>query len=182
MPEQLTLEELVKALRLCAKKTENGETCITGQKDCPFGVTVLDCTERMNLAARSLLESLAAERDGYKEQLAAALAENTKLAEQVQANRRAQQPNEPLTLPAAVGQTVYHYCAETNHIIQMTVSRIEVKEHGIYCFAHDASGEQYRVCILDNGRNDFKTRVALTFEAAEQALAYRHPPEAGEKE
>lgn len=83
MSEKLTVEELVKALRLCTKKTENGETCITGQKDCPFGVAVLDCIERMNLAAGSLLESLAAERDGLKEQLAAALAENTKLAEQV---------------------------------------------------------------------------------------------------
>ena len=79
---QLTVKELVKALRLCAEKTKNGETCVTGQKDCPFGVTVMDCTERMNLATADSLEFLAAERDGYKEQLAAALAENTRLAQQ----------------------------------------------------------------------------------------------------
>lgn len=71
---QLTVEELVKAMRLCAEKTKNGETCVTGQKDCPFGVTVMDCTERMNLATADSLEFLAAERDGYKEQLAAAAA------------------------------------------------------------------------------------------------------------
>lgn len=44
------------------------------------------------------LSDLRSENKALKEQLAAALAENTKLAEQVQANRRAQQPNEPLTL------------------------------------------------------------------------------------
>lgn len=82
MSDKLTVEELAKALRLCAEKTKNGEACVTGQKDCPFGVTVMDCTERMNLATADALESLAAERDGYKEQLAAALAENTRLAQQ----------------------------------------------------------------------------------------------------
>ena len=83
-------------------------------------------------------------------------------------NRRAEPKNKALTLPAAVGQTIYFYCAETSNIIPMMVSRIEVKEHGIYCFAHDTSGEQYRVCILDNGRDDFKAHVAYTREAAEQ--------------
>lgn len=79
---QLTVKELVKALRLCAEKTKNGETCVTGQKDCPFGVTVMDCTERMNLATADALESLAAERDGLRGQLKTAFAENTRLAQQ----------------------------------------------------------------------------------------------------
>ena len=116
MPNELTVEELVKAMRLCAEKTKNGETCVTGQKDCPFGVTVMDCTERMNLATADALESLAAERDAYRDKLAAALAENTKLAEQVQANRRAQQPNEPLELCEKIEnfvQTKFGYCFYT---------------------------------------------------------------------
>ncbi|MBE6721874.1 MAG: DUF551 domain-containing protein [Ruminococcaceae bacterium] len=83
MSEELTVEELVKAMRLCAEKTKNGETCVTGQKDCPFGVTVMDYTERMNLATADALESLAAERDAYRDKLKAALAENTRLAQQV---------------------------------------------------------------------------------------------------
>lgn len=83
MNEKLTVEELIKALHLCAEKTKNGETCITGQKDCPFGVTVMDFTERMNLAAADSLESIAAERDAYRDKLKAALAENTRLTEKV---------------------------------------------------------------------------------------------------
>lgn len=84
MSEELTVEELVKTLHLCAEKTKNGETCITGQKDCPFGVTVMDCIERMNLAAADSLESLTAERNEYRDKLEKALAENTRLAEKVQ--------------------------------------------------------------------------------------------------
>ncbi|QNO18970.1 hypothetical protein [Caproicibacterium amylolyticum] len=44
----------------------------------------MDCTERMNLATADALESLAAERDAYRDKLKAALAENTWLAEKVQ--------------------------------------------------------------------------------------------------
>ena len=75
MPEQLTVEELVKALRCCVVAM----SC-TG---CPLHDT--SCGGVIEVVRKSIdaLESLAAERDGYKEQLAAALAENTKLAEQV---------------------------------------------------------------------------------------------------
>lgn len=77
---QLTEEELAKALRLCAEKTKNGETCVTGQKDCPFGVTVMDCTERMNLAAADALEKL---NDFEHSQCAKLLADNARLAEKL---------------------------------------------------------------------------------------------------
>ncbi len=87
MEKKLVVEELVKALRLCAEKTKNCEPCVTGQKDCPFRVTVMDCTERMNLATADALESLATERDAYKDKLKAALAENTRLAKELDAER-----------------------------------------------------------------------------------------------
>lgn len=75
MPEKLTVEELVKAVRCCGRP--NGDAC----NNCP-GDKYKSCTSVMAQAADAL-ESLAAERDGYREQLAAALAENTRLAEKL---------------------------------------------------------------------------------------------------
>lgn len=74
---QLTVEELVKAMRCCSRP--NGDTC----NNCP-GDKYKSCTSVMAQAADALelLEFLAAERDEYKEQLSAALAENTRLAQQ----------------------------------------------------------------------------------------------------
>ena len=74
MPEKLTVEELVKAVRCCGRP--NGDAC----NNCP-GDKYKSCTSVMAQAADAL-ESLVAERDGYREQLAAALAENTRLAQQ----------------------------------------------------------------------------------------------------
>ena len=54
-------DEIIRALRLCADKSENCEECRSGQCDCPFGETVLDCTERMNRAAADAIEALAGE-------------------------------------------------------------------------------------------------------------------------
>jgi len=51
-------DEIILALRLCADKSENFEECHSGQCDCPFGKTVIDCTERMNRAAADLIELL----------------------------------------------------------------------------------------------------------------------------
>lgn len=51
-------DEIIRALRLCADKSENFEECHSGQCDCPFGKTVIDCTERMNRAAADLIELL----------------------------------------------------------------------------------------------------------------------------
>ncbi len=51
-------DEIIRALRLCADKSENFEECHSGQCDCPFGKTVIDCTERMNRAAADLVELL----------------------------------------------------------------------------------------------------------------------------
>ena len=55
------IDEIVKALRTCADKQENCESCHTGQSDCPFGETCVDCTERMNRAAADAIEALQAE-------------------------------------------------------------------------------------------------------------------------
>ena len=52
-------DEIVRALRFCADKSENFEECHSGQCDCPFGKTVIDCTERMNREAADLIEKLA---------------------------------------------------------------------------------------------------------------------------
>lgn len=54
----MTSDKIVKALRLCADKTEHCEECHTGQSDCPFGETVIDCCERMNRSSADLIESL----------------------------------------------------------------------------------------------------------------------------
>ena len=51
-------DEIIRALRLCADKSENFEECHSGQCDCPFGKTVIDCTERMNRDAADMIESL----------------------------------------------------------------------------------------------------------------------------
>lgn len=69
MSEELTVEELVKTLRCCSGDINSCAGC---QHE--FGQI---CAQ-----AADALESLTAERDGYKEQLKAALAENTRLAQQ----------------------------------------------------------------------------------------------------
>lgn len=61
--------EIVRALRLCADKQESFEECHSGQCDCPFGKTVIDCTERMNRAAADMIESLQTQRDAALEDL-----------------------------------------------------------------------------------------------------------------
>ena len=159
MPNELTVEELVKAMRLCAEKTKNGETCVTGQKDCPFGVTVMDCTERMNLATADALESLAAERDAYRDKLKAALAENTRLAEKV---NRAQQPSKPLTvkeLRQMIGQWVW---VESKDVLCPNGwYRVEPQFHETISLA-GVDGTIYETSIA-NG----------------DSAAYRRPPEAG---
>ena len=72
---QLTVEELIKAMRCCSRP--NGDAC----NNCPDD-KYKSCTSVMAQVADAL-ESLAAERDGYREQLSAVLAENTRLAEKV---------------------------------------------------------------------------------------------------
>jgi hypothetical protein len=52
-------DEIIRALRLCADKSENCEECRSGQCDCPFGKTIIDCTEQMNRAAADMIEALA---------------------------------------------------------------------------------------------------------------------------
>lgn len=74
MSEKLTVEELVKTLRCCASRLCSA--CPASGANCVGGL------DRMRQTADAL-ESLTAERDGYREQLAAALAENTKLARQL---------------------------------------------------------------------------------------------------
>lgn len=74
MEKKLAVEELVKALRCCVVAMN----CT----DCPLQGTNCGVIEVARKSADAL-ESLTAERDWYKEQLAAALAENTKLAERV---------------------------------------------------------------------------------------------------
>ena len=54
----MNADEIVKALRLCADKFANCEECQTGQADCPFGETLMDCTERKDRAAADIIESL----------------------------------------------------------------------------------------------------------------------------
>lgn len=73
MSEKMVMGELVKALRCCERYD-----CI----GCPF-TTVHECSGKMIKQAADTLESLSAERDGLREQLAAALEENTRLAEKV---------------------------------------------------------------------------------------------------
>lgn len=74
----MTEKELVKALR--RSMVETGSLVCLGcghEHNCStHGCAIMR-------AAVNTLESLIAERDGYKERLAAALAENTKLAAQV---------------------------------------------------------------------------------------------------
>ncbi|MBE6723282.1 MAG: DUF551 domain-containing protein, partial [Ruminococcaceae bacterium] len=78
MSEELTVEELVGALR--RNMVETGSLVCLGcghEHNCStHGCAIMR-------AAVNTLESLIAERDGYREQLSAALAENMRLAEQV---------------------------------------------------------------------------------------------------
>lgn len=98
MTEKLTVKELVKALRCCL----NGDC-----NECPLREDT-GCISSLDRQSADTLESLAAENKGLREnnksrrqteeaalkQLSDALAENTRLAEQIS---RAQQPNEALT-------------------------------------------------------------------------------------
>lgn len=95
----MTEKELVKALR--RNMVETGSLVCLGcghEHNCStHGCAIMR-------AAVNTLESLIAERDGYKEQLAAALAENTRLAQRIQ------QPSKPLTvkeLRKMIGQWVW---------------------------------------------------------------------------
>ena len=54
----MNADEIIKALRICADKSKNLEECHTGQADCPFGNTIMDCTERLNHASADMIESL----------------------------------------------------------------------------------------------------------------------------
>lgn len=82
MSEKMVIDKLVKALRCCERYN-----CI----GCPF-TTVHECSGKMIKQAADTLESLTAERDGLKEQLAAALSENTKLAERQAAPENEESP------------------------------------------------------------------------------------------
>ena len=56
--KDVNADEIIKALRICADKSKNLEECHTGQADCPFGNTIMDCTERLNHASADMIESL----------------------------------------------------------------------------------------------------------------------------
>lgn len=75
MSEKLTVEELVKTLRCCTV-----EMNCTG---CPLNDTENCGVIEIARKAADALESLATERDAYRDKLKAALAENTRLAEKL---------------------------------------------------------------------------------------------------
>ena len=114
------------------------------------------------------LSDLRMENAVLKDKLAAALAENTKLAEQVQANRRAQQPNEPLTL---------------EELRKINEERVWIQfrglgMYGLVAYRSDPDGDDGdNVYITNNlgGRDTFE-------EILDQGgTVYARPPEAGEK-
>jgi hypothetical protein len=108
-------------------------------------------------AAVNTLESLIAERDGYKEQLCAALAENTRLAQRIQ------QPSKPLTvkeLRKMIGKWVW---VESKDVLCPNGwYRVEPQFRETISLA-GVDGTCYESSIT-NGDN----------------VAYHHPPEAGE--
>lgn len=70
MNEKLTVEELVKTLRCCSGDIN---ICAGCQPECG----------QIYAQAADALETTTIERDGYREQLSAVLAENTRLAEKL---------------------------------------------------------------------------------------------------
>ena len=99
MSEKLTVEELVKTLRCCASRLCSA--CPASGANCVGGL------DRMRQTADAL-ESLTAERDGYREQLAAALAENTRLAQQAEHAHWTNKNDENVYVCSNCG----HYCRE----------------------------------------------------------------------
>ena len=106
------------------------------------------------------LSDLRMENAVLKDKLAAALAENTKLAEQVQANHRAQQPNEPLTLDELKGMLSEPVWVKS--LLDGTVKGAVI---------NNANAAAYVLCGV---RYDTFGNYGKTW------LAYRSKPEAGE--
>lgn len=110
-------------------------------------------------------------------------------ADLVKANRRAQQPNEPLmvTFPCKMGDTVY----EVEDGLPIISYRVTGFVLGKTEFEDEDDIEARLGWQVEYGKygvdcecpiSEFGKSLFLTHEAAEQALAYRRPLEAGEKE